>query len=294
MARVKVEANHNLVCPLDGHLLEISTDAALCGAGHRFDRAREGYLNLLPVQHKASRQPGDDQAMVAARRRVLDSGIFAPLAQSVVSIVGPMISASAGQRALRVADAGCGEGYYLAHLVDAARACGEPGALSAAGFDISKYAVRAAARRTDAVTWLVASNRQPPFPAASIDVILSLFGFPHWAAFETVLAADGCVLMADAGAGHLLELRELIYPQVQQHHPVLPQEAVNRGWRVKYEQIIEYPVDLNSPADIAALLVMTPHAHRATHRGRTTLSGLQSLRTTVSIVLRVVSSPIPV
>lgn len=288
---MKVEAHHNLVCPLDGHLLAISTDAALCSAGHRFDRAREGYLNLLPVQHKASRQPGDDQAMVAARRRVLDSGIFAPLAQSVSSIVAPMISASAEHRALRVADAGCGEGYYLAQLVDAARACCGPGALSAAGFDISKYAVRAAARRTAEVTWLVASNRQPPFPAASIDVILSLFGFPHWAAFEAVLAADGCVLLADAGAGHLLELRELIYPQVQQHHPVLPQAAMSRGWRVKHEQIIEYPVDLNTPADIAALLVMTPHAHRATHRGRVALSGLQSLRTTVSIVLRVMSRP---
>ena len=27
--------------------------------GHSFDVAREGYVNLLPVQHKNSREPGD-------------------------------------------------------------------------------------------------------------------------------------------------------------------------------------------------------------------------------------------
>ncbi|MBE0772565.1 SAM-dependent methyltransferase, partial [Escherichia coli] len=49
-----------------------------CPAGHRFDRARQGYLNLLPVQHKKSLDPGDNAAMVEARRQFLGAGHYAP------------------------------------------------------------------------------------------------------------------------------------------------------------------------------------------------------------------------
>ena len=52
-----------------------------CSNRHSFDRARQGYYNLLPVQHKNSRDPGDNQAMVEARRRFLDGGHYAPLAR---------------------------------------------------------------------------------------------------------------------------------------------------------------------------------------------------------------------
>ena len=33
---------------------------------HQFDKAKEGYVNLLPVQHKKSKNPGDDAQMVQA------------------------------------------------------------------------------------------------------------------------------------------------------------------------------------------------------------------------------------
>ena len=232
--------------------------------------------------------------MVAARRRVLDSGVFAPLAEAVVAIVAAMAAHCTRDQTLRVIDAGCGEGYYLAGLFDAARTWSCPGELSLAGFDISKYAVRAAARRCGAVAWAVASNRQPPFAAASIDIVLSLFGFPHWAAFERVLAPGGCVVLIDAGAAHLLELRACVYPQVKQHSPRPLHAAVARGWRVRHEQTLEYQIDLTTPAAIEALFAMTPHAHRVTDRGRAALGALDNLRTTVSSVLRVVESPIRV
>ena len=63
-----------------------------------------------------------------------------------------------------------------------------------AGYDISKWAVRAAARRSQAIAWAVASNRQPPVAPASIDLILSLFGFPHWPSFAAILTPHGRVL----------------------------------------------------------------------------------------------------
>ncbi len=70
-----------LTCPLDASPLR--RDAALwrCSAGHSFDIAREGYIHLLPVQNKRSRDPGDRKEMVGARRRFLNAGHYQPIAQ---------------------------------------------------------------------------------------------------------------------------------------------------------------------------------------------------------------------
>jgi hypothetical protein len=67
-----------LACPICSEPLTAVDNGVVCPAGHRFDRARQGYLNLLPVQHKNSRDPGDNQAMVEARRDFLNAGHYAP------------------------------------------------------------------------------------------------------------------------------------------------------------------------------------------------------------------------
>jgi len=64
------------------------------------------------VQHKNSRDPGDNQAMVEARRRFLDGGHYAPLARRLAGLAAER----APQRWL---DIGCGEGYYTAQIADA-------------------------------------------------------------------------------------------------------------------------------------------------------------------------------
>ncbi|PPS58607.1 hypothetical protein CRX72_19630 [Pantoea sp. BRM17] len=47
----------SLICPLCRQPLTQQPGVFRCDAGHQFDRAREGYVNLLPVQHKGSREP---------------------------------------------------------------------------------------------------------------------------------------------------------------------------------------------------------------------------------------------
>ena len=75
-----------LICPICQAPLQILDNGVACPASHRFDRARQGYLNLLPVQHKNSRDPGDNAAMVEARRRFLDGGYYAPLAKRLAEL----------------------------------------------------------------------------------------------------------------------------------------------------------------------------------------------------------------
>ena len=60
-----------LRCPICAGFLEQKERSFICEKGHSFDMARQGYVNLLPVQNKHSAQPGDTKAQVNARRAFL-------------------------------------------------------------------------------------------------------------------------------------------------------------------------------------------------------------------------------
>src|SRR5580658_1695487 len=126
------------------HLALVREERRLvCPLGHSFDVARSGYINLLQPQDRRSNQPGDSAAAVAARRRLHDRGVTAPLLQAIAEILSP----SQGDVVL---DAGCGDGFYLGSL---ARQAG----FSGHGVDISVAAIEAAARRYPECQWVVAN-----------------------------------------------------------------------------------------------------------------------------------------
>ncbi len=58
----------SLICPLCHSSLNLTERSWCCENRHQFDQAKEGYVNLLPVQHKGSREPGDSAEMMQARR----------------------------------------------------------------------------------------------------------------------------------------------------------------------------------------------------------------------------------
>jgi 23S rRNA (guanine745-N1)-methyltransferase len=278
----------NLACPIDGLPIHAHATQRRCAAGHSFDIARAGYCNLLVVQHKASRDPGDSKDMVAARRRFLEAGHFQPVADHVFNAVGECLTA-AEDGALNVIDAGCGEGYYLHHLARLAAASAEPGTLGLAGIDVSKWAVKAAARRKAPVTWLVANNRTPPFLAGSSDMVLCLFGFPAWEGFKKIQKPGGHVLLVDPAADHLLELREIIYPSVRRS-PAPPLEGADAaGYRLQREDGLRFSVTLTDAHVIQDLVAMTPHAHRMAQAGKEALAGQRTLSVTVDVAVRLLA-----
>jgi 23S rRNA (guanine745-N1)-methyltransferase len=281
-----------LVCPIDGTRLRPGDGAALacgtlvCEHRHSFDRSREGYYNLLAVQHKASLDPGDSKAMVTARRRVLETGIYFPIAECVADLVARFARASGRERDFCVVDAGCGEGYYLRHIEKRIEAEGGP-KCGLAGVDISKWAVQKAAKRTQGCFWAVATNRHLPFAPGSADVILCMFGFPVWAEFAAVQPPGGIVLMVDPGPEHLVELRSIIYPSVHRSEiSAVATAATRAGYDLEKEKRIQFQADLYIRAQISDLLAMTPHDHRAPIAGREALGRHERLRVTVDVVLR--------
>jgi 23S rRNA (guanine745-N1)-methyltransferase len=251
-----------------------------CDKGHNFDIARQGYVNLLSAQDKRSKNPGDSKAMVAARRDFLDAGYYQPLADSVSALLETQLD----QQSLLV-DAGCGEGYYLRQLARHLELQHKP-LPALIGFDISKWAVQAAARAQSA-TWLVASNRQLPLADNTADVVLSLFGFPGYASFHRLLKPAGQLLLVEAGPRHLLELRKVIYPSIKISEPPSQHMAEQAGF-VQYscEPLTFSTAELDAKA-VAQLLQMTPHLFRATRDGKQRAAELQHLALTVDVVISV-------
>ena len=283
-----VAAAPRLICPHDGTELVRRGQTLACARQHTFDLAREGYVNLLPVQDKASRDPGDSKEMVAARRLFLDTGAYASIATALADHVLQRIAAHPAGRPFAVLDAGCGEGYYLEAL--AKRLVAEPTAaiVHLAGIDVSKWAVRAAAKRGAPqalpVSWAVASNRRPPVLPASTDQIVCLFGFPIWPGFAATQPTGGEVLTIDPGPDHLLELRQIIYPEVRRSEKAEPSNP--DGYHFTAETRVQAKTTLASQTAIAALLSMTPHAHRASAAGRAALARQTSLDITIDVTLR--------
>ncbi|QFU00536.1 23S rRNA (guanine(745)-N(1))-methyltransferase [Halomonas sp. THAF5a] len=282
-----------LACPLDGEALERRDGAWRCAAGHSFDIARQGYVHLLPVQQKRSRDPGDSKAMVAARQRFLAAGHYRPVAEAV----GRAVLAGAGPAPLRCLDAGCGEGYYLRELARACEERGEesrdegasdaPSSLSLMGLDISKWAVLAAARQGKQAgvpaSWVVGSNAHLPVQTGTLDRLLCLFGFPVAAEFARVLTPGGVLVMAEAGPDHLRELREVIYPRLKPERPAASDAPA--GFERLDSEPLRYPLALEGAAPIADLLAMTPHLYRASVEGRERAAALASLSVTVDVRL---------
>jgi 23S rRNA (guanine745-N1)-methyltransferase len=77
----------DFICPLDGKPLSLNERSWHCDNNHSYDVAKQGYVNLLPVQNKRSKDPGDSKAMVQARREFLEQGHYQPLAQALANTV---------------------------------------------------------------------------------------------------------------------------------------------------------------------------------------------------------------
>ena len=268
-----------LACPLDGQPLQRVAATWRCASGHSFDVASQGYANLLPVQNKRSRDPGDSKEMVAARRRFLNSGAYQPIAEAVsrATLAGLPTSASC-------LDAGCGEGYYLRQL---AAAVGERQNLAILGVDISKWAVLAAAKQDRRPAWLVGSNANLPVQSATLDRVLCLFGFPAYAEFARVLKPGGQLLMVDPGPDHLRELRQIIYPTLKPERTATA--PVPAGFSPLPGEAVRFSLALAGAGPIADLLAMTPHLHRASAEGRARAAALTALELTAEVRLALYS-----
>ena len=241
-----------LICPLCQQPLLLQHASWRCHNHHQFDQAKEGYVNLMPVQHKGSREPGDSAEMMQARRAFLDAGHYQPLQQKVASWLQQLLPAAEPQ----LLDIGCGEGYYTAAVAEALR--GREGA-QVYGLDVAKVAIRAAAKRYRDIQFCVASSNRLPFADASLDAVLRIYAPCNEEELKRVVKPGGYLLAVTPGPHHLQQFKALIYRDVRLHSA---EEKTYAGFRRSDQQAIRYEMAL-SGAEATTLLQMTPFAWRA-------------------------------
>ena len=266
-----------LQCPVCGAFLEKKERALVCASGHSFDIARQGYVNLLPVNQKHSKHPGDTRDMVAARRAFLDQGYYAPIAEKVWELLGTKLPKDP-----RVLDAGCGEGYYMSQLME------HFAAGHFIGVDISKDAVRYAAGRCKSALWLTASAAHLPVASGSMDGVMSMFALTVPEEFCRVLKPGGWFLEVTAGRDHLMALKTLIYPEIIQK-----QEKNQRdypGFVLRQEEMLEFELHLTEHQEIMQLLSMTPHVWRIGKEGAQRAAEASELQDRAQVLFRLYQS----
>ncbi|NOU48960.1 23S rRNA (guanine(745)-N(1))-methyltransferase [Pseudoalteromonas sp. JBTF-M23] len=232
-------------CPLCSAALSQHKQSLCCENRHQFDFAKEGYVNLLPVQNKKSKQPGDNLQMVQARRAFFATDHYVFLQQAIVNLIK-------GYQPNMVIDLGCGEGFYTQAVANALANQTES---QVYGVDISKSAIKYAAKRYKNVNFSVASIKQAPFPSGTADVLLSVFAPVFANELHRLCAASGTVLIVSPGPKHLFELKQFIYDEVQLHEPI----ETPKGFVLTNHTLVEEKQKIESQV-IEHLIQMTPFA----------------------------------
>lgn len=259
-------------CPVCGHRLKQTGQQYVCDQGHSFDIARQGYVNLLLAHQRGSSQAGDNREMMHHRHHILEQGYYQPLAHSVSEQIP-------GDSAATVLDLGCGEGYYGRYLQ------AQHPALHSYGIDISKAAIKLAARQADTITYAVANTYHLPIADHVIDYALVIFAPFDEAAIYRALQAEGQLIIVTPAHGHLATLRALLYEQLRPYDQV--RSNLSTAFTLIEQHHLKHTIHLNTAQDIQALLQMTPFYWRATPQKRATIFQLESLETTLSFTLSV-------
>ena len=260
-----------LLCPICAAPLRQTDKTFRCEAGHSFDMARQGYVNLLPVQNKRSLNPGDTREQVLSRRAFLEAGFYAPIAEALCSAAKELNCAGP------ILDVGCGEGWYSAQLSDALNA-------PLVGLDISKEAVRCAAAKYKNAQWICGSAARLFVTSSSVGLITSLFALTIPEEFKRVLRSDGYYFQVLAQEDHLLGLKSIIYPKLLHKEknttPDLPGFTLVRQIPIRFTFTVE-------GAQVQNLLSMTPHVYRISKEGAQRLQETDKLTDTASAVLNI-------
>lgn len=291
-------------CPICQSPLQPAKDTWRCDGSlhpkqtsHPFDVAKQGYVNLLPVQQKKSKAPGDSQQSIDARQRFLAAGYYQPLqvllcqqmdkllvqAETNNTEKNNKLSIASGDRDGKInwLDIGCGEGYYT-------QAMAQTGMDTLIAADISKSALVSLAKvskaasylwyqqkpkdertesekttvKTAAIYPLVTSAAHLPLRVHSLTGISSIFSPILPAAFADVLQKNGYLVIAKPDIGHLATIREALFDSVREHDSDKFLPTLAPYFQLLDTHHISNKMSLSVDA-LADLLTMTPYAYRA-------------------------------
>lgn len=246
-----------LVCPVCGGGLGLAAAgrSLTCSAGHSFDIARQGYVNLYrgkPVNEYSKES-------FRQRQQILEKGMYAHILEEICSFLQAVCGAG---RPRLLLDAGCGEGYYTREIAARLGGCG----LDFYGVDLSRDSVQLAASTANqaggaasAIKWLVADIGHLPVRDGSVDFLLDIFTSANYEEFQRILSPDGYLIKVIPGEGHVKELREAASSQL--HHKDYKERKGAAVFSEHFETILNKTVSQTfavTPEERDVFIHMTP------------------------------------
>ena len=260
-----------LICPVCGEALTIEEKRTFCSKGHSFDKAKEGYFYLITKQGYSL--SGDSAESVKARREFLNAGYYDVLAKALVETVKKY-----GKNQDVLTDACCGEGYYSGYIEK-----NIPFELKITGFDLSKAAVRLAAKAYPDSLFYTANISSIPQADSSADLMLHSFAPVHNGEFSRVLKKGGYLIDVIPAKRHLWQLKEVLYEKPYENDE---KSSVEEPFRLVENVTVTDTVTLDKNG-VKNVLFMTPYAYKTSEAAEKRLLALDELTTEVGFAINV-------
>jgi 23S rRNA (guanine745-N1)-methyltransferase len=261
-----------LACPVCGAPLVREEKVFHCRSRHSYDIAKEGYVYLLPPNKKHSADPGDSRQMVTARRRFLESGYY----QIFSDRLNTLLLQNLHTQSPVILDAGCGEGYYTGRLREFLLKHGTKP--EQYGFDISKSAVRSAAKKYKGISFAVSSLFSIPVLSGVADAITDIFAPIVPEEFFRVLRPGGLLILAVPSPRHLYGLKEILYEEPYENEQ---RDTVYAGFAFLQRVPVRGEITLTGTQQIQDLFAMTPYFRKTPREGCERLARTQTLKTEI-------------
>lgn len=259
-------------CPVCNNRLVKGEAQYCCENRHSFDIGHNNYVNLLIDNQKKSKDPGDSKEMMESRRKFLNGEFYELFSNSLNQIISECIN----NNDMVILDAGCGEGYFLTKLKEYIEKSLGFHNVGFYGVDISKTAVKYAAKRDKQANFIVGSNYKLPVTDKSVDIVIRNFAPGDGKEFHRILKDDGILIIVTPGEEHLFELKEQLYEKARKH------EIKENGYsefKLDKHHEIKYSIELDNNDDIKNLITMTPYYWSIHHEVRENLYLLKEIKT---------------
>lgn len=258
------------LCPKCRTALTQTGNSLKCDKGHCFDISSEGYVNL--VLGKTS--GGDSPDMCRARHDFLNTGYYEPFAKGISAVIKEF-------SAVRICDAGCGEGYYSRIIKS------ENESAEIVGFDLAKTSIKLAAKaekgKSSPINYAVCGIFDMPLSDNSYDALISVFApIPDKEALR-ILKDGGIMIVCHPGKDHLSGLKALVYDNPYDNEET---DAEFSGFEKIRDERVKYRVTV-SKEHISSLFLMTPYYWKTSVTDAEKLKYADKLETELDFIISI-------
>lgn len=258
----------NIKCPVCNEILIKSEKTFHCKNNHSFDIAKQGYVNLIPSNKK---RLGDNKGLVDARTAFLSKGYYQNLQIRLKELCNQFNPSS-------LLDLGCGQGYYTNSIQELLPNC------DIIGIDLSKEAIKTAAKGNKKVQYLIANSFDLPIMDSSMDCCTNIFTPIAVEEIKRVLKPGGKFILVSPDIYHLFELKEAVYENPYLNEPL---QFNDSSFQLVHKESLNNTIHLQTNEDILALFSMTPYSYKTSYQDKEKLNSLNELTVRTEFILQV-------